>query len=77
MSEDNPGADRVVFNPNLNGNCIYVGAMTHTGAEEQNGFVECEMKGASNDDDDNAGMAVTPAWYVAATGLAAYWALGL
>ncbi|KAK4172720.1 Ribonuclease/ribotoxin [Triangularia setosa] len=27
-----PGPDRIVFNPDLNGNCVYVGTMTHTGA---------------------------------------------
>ncbi|EGS24104.1 guanyl-specific ribonuclease-like protein [Thermochaetoides thermophila DSM 1495] len=37
-----PGPDRVVFNPNLNGECIYVGSMTHTGARTTNGFVSCE-----------------------------------
>lgn len=65
----------MVFNPNLDGDCVFVGAMTHTGAEEDNGFVECQKGGDS--DDDSAGMAVMPAWYVAASGLAAYWALEL
>ena len=36
-----PGADRVVFNPNYNGECVFVGAITHTGAPG-NGFVSCE-----------------------------------
>ncbi|KAK4203225.1 Ribonuclease/ribotoxin [Triangularia verruculosa] len=31
-SGGSPGPDRIVFNPNLNGNCVYVGTMTHTGA---------------------------------------------
>lgn len=65
----------MVFNPDLDGNCVYVGAMTHTGAEEQNGFVECEMGEAK--DDEGAGAAVAPAWYLAASGLAAYWAMGM
>lgn len=73
-SKESPGADRVVFNPDLDGDCVFVGAMTHTGAEG-NSFVEC--KEGSDGDDDSAGMAVTPAWYVAAGGMAAYWALGL
>lgn len=66
----------MVFNPNLDGDCVFVGAMTHTGAEG-NSFVECQEGGDGDDDDDSAGMAVTPAWYVAAAGVAAYWALGL
>ncbi|KAK3291986.1 Ribonuclease/ribotoxin [Chaetomium fimeti] len=37
-----PGADRVVFNPDYEGSCVYVGAMTHTGAPTRNGFVECD-----------------------------------
>ncbi|KAK4142928.1 Ribonuclease/ribotoxin [Dichotomopilus funicola] len=36
-----PGADRIVFNPNYQGECVYVGAMTHTNAPTRNGFVEC------------------------------------
>ncbi|MBE3043834.1 hypothetical protein IMZ48_14915 [Candidatus Bathyarchaeota archaeon] len=68
---DNPGADRVVFKPALSGNCEYVGAMTHTGAEG-NSFVECEAG------EESAGTAVAPAWFLAAaSGLAAYWALGM
>ncbi|KAK4096548.1 Ribonuclease/ribotoxin [Parathielavia hyrcaniae] len=35
-----PGPDRVVFNPNYQGSCVYVGAITHTGASG-NGFVPC------------------------------------
>ena len=62
-----------MFNPDLNGDCVFVGAMTHTGAEEQNGFVECELE----EDDESAGSAVAPAWFLAASGLAAYWAVGI
>ncbi|KAK4124391.1 ribonuclease-domain-containing protein, partial [Parathielavia appendiculata] len=35
-----PGPDRVLFNPSYQGSCVYVGAMTHTGASG-NGFVSC------------------------------------
>lgn len=35
-----PGPDRVIFNPDLNGACVYVGAITHTGAS-RGGFVPC------------------------------------
>ncbi|KAK0716802.1 Ribonuclease/ribotoxin, partial [Lasiosphaeria miniovina] len=38
-----PGADRVVFNPDLNNSCVYVGAMTHSGASG-NGFLSCSEK---------------------------------
>ncbi|KAK4226618.1 Ribonuclease/ribotoxin [Podospora fimiseda] len=41
-----PGADRVVFTPNYQGQCVYVGAMTHTGAPTNNGFVSCSEKSA-------------------------------
>ncbi|KAK0619576.1 Ribonuclease/ribotoxin [Immersiella caudata] len=42
-----PGPDRVVFR--TRGSCDYVGAMTHTNAPTNNGFVLCtEAKGASN-----------------------------
>ena len=85
---ESPGADRVVFNPDLDGECAYVGAMTHTGAEERNGFVMCEevasadnstnnSTSSDDDDDDNAGSALSPAWLVAASGAAAWVALGL
>ena len=37
---EGPGPDRVIFNPNLNGACVYVGAITHTGAS-RGGFVPC------------------------------------
>lgn len=40
-STEAPGPDRIVFNPNYQGECVYVGAMTHTGAPTRNGFVEC------------------------------------
>ncbi|WYZ43994.1 hypothetical protein EsH8_VII_000430 [Colletotrichum jinshuiense] len=44
-----PGADRVVLNPSYRGSCVYVGAMTHTGAVQRNGFVECnETKSTSS-----------------------------
>lgn len=43
-----PGADRVVFNPDYQGSCVYAGAMTHTGAPTRNGFVECEETGGSD-----------------------------
>ncbi|KAF9876780.1 hypothetical protein CkaCkLH20_05626 [Colletotrichum karsti] len=36
-----PGPDRVVFDPDYRGRCVYVGAMTHTGAPSRNGFVAC------------------------------------
>ena len=74
--QDNPGTDRVVFNPNLNGECVYVGAMTHSGAEQRNGFVECEMKEVK-DDDDSAGIALCREWYAGVLGLAACWMLGM
>ncbi|KAL2268260.1 hypothetical protein VTJ83DRAFT_3106 [Remersonia thermophila] len=38
---NSPGPDRVVFNPKLNGECVYVGAITHTDAPTNNGFVPC------------------------------------
>ncbi|KAK0665309.1 Ribonuclease/ribotoxin [Cercophora samala] len=38
-----PGPDRIVFNPNLNGDCVYVGTMTHTGASG-NGFNMCATR---------------------------------
>ncbi|KAL1843454.1 hypothetical protein VTJ49DRAFT_1564 [Mycothermus thermophilus] len=38
---NSPGPDRVVFNPNLNGQCLYVGTITHTNAPTTNGFVLC------------------------------------
>ena len=63
----NPGPDRVVFNPNLNGEgCAYVGAMTHRDAKG-NSFVECS----------DAAPGVAPSWYIAASGVAAIWALGM
>ncbi|KAH6847182.1 Ribonuclease/ribotoxin [Chaetomium sp. MPI-CAGE-AT-0009] len=37
-----PGPDRVVFNPDYQGSCVYVGTMTHTDAPTRNGFVECD-----------------------------------
>ncbi|OLN89316.1 Guanyl-specific ribonuclease F1-like protein 2 [Colletotrichum chlorophyti] len=36
-----PGPDRVVLDPSYRGSCVYVGTMTHTGAAQRNGFVEC------------------------------------
>ncbi|KAL2126514.1 hypothetical protein VTI74DRAFT_783 [Chaetomium olivicolor] len=36
-----PGADRIVFKAGAEGACDYVGAMTHTGAANHNGFVLC------------------------------------
>ncbi|PKS11278.1 hypothetical protein jhhlp_003040 [Lomentospora prolificans] len=39
-SGGSPGADRIVFNPSYNGQCVYVGAITHTGASGNN-FVSC------------------------------------
>ncbi|KAL2163568.1 hypothetical protein VTH06DRAFT_5626 [Thermothelomyces fergusii] len=41
-SGGNPGPDRVVISPNYQGSCVYVGAMTHTGAPTRNGFVKCQ-----------------------------------
>ncbi|KAK0716618.1 Ribonuclease/ribotoxin [Apiosordaria backusii] len=38
-----PGPDRIVFNPDLNGNCVYVGTMTHTGAGG-NAFIMCATR---------------------------------
>ncbi|SPO04350.1 related to Guanyl-specific ribonuclease F1 [Cephalotrichum gorgonifer] len=35
-----PSTDRIVFNPSYNGACVYVGAITHTGASGNN-FVSC------------------------------------
>ncbi|KAL2133707.1 hypothetical protein VTI74DRAFT_1883 [Chaetomium olivicolor] len=43
-----PGADRVVFNPSYKGECVYVGAMTHTDANSRNGFVSCTEKQSSS-----------------------------
>jgi hypothetical protein len=43
---EGPGPDRIIFNPNLNGACVYVGAITHTGAS-RNGFVPCSETLAS------------------------------
>lgn len=86
---ESPGADRIVFNPNLDGECAYVGAMTHTGAEMRNGFVMCDEEASrdnstnnstssdDDDDDDSAGSAISPAWLVAASGAVAWVALGL
>lgn len=62
--------------------------MTHTGAEERNGFVMCdEVASADNstsdnstssdDDDEGAGSALSPAWLVVASGAAAWFAMGL
>lgn len=62
-----------MFNPNLNGECAYVGAMTHTGAEG-NSFVMCESED-EDEDEDSAGMAASPAWLT--LGFAAFWAFGL
>ncbi|KAK3990913.1 Ribonuclease/ribotoxin [Cladorrhinum sp. PSN332] len=45
-SGGSPGADRIVFNPNYQGGCVYVGSMTHTGAATNNGFVTCSEKSA-------------------------------
>ncbi|CAI4220077.1 unnamed protein product [Parascedosporium putredinis] len=39
-SGGSPGADRIVFRPNYNGQCVYVGSITHTGASGNN-FVSC------------------------------------
>ena len=66
----NPGPDRVVFNPELNGECTWVGAITHRDAKG-NGFVECEWE------DANAAPGVAPSWFLAASGVAAIWALGM
>ncbi len=43
---DAPGADRIVINPTYKGACLYVGAMTHTGASSNNGFVSCSERKA-------------------------------
>ncbi|KAK4247605.1 Ribonuclease/ribotoxin [Corynascus novoguineensis] len=52
-----PGPDRIVFNPDYRGSCVYAGAMTHTGAPTRNGFVECddEDNDDGNDDRDDDG----------------------
>ncbi|KAK3392905.1 Ribonuclease/ribotoxin [Podospora didyma] len=42
-----PGADRIVFNPNYQGSCTFIGAMTHTGAAQTNGFVSCSVSRSS------------------------------
>ncbi|KAK4162428.1 Ribonuclease/ribotoxin [Cladorrhinum sp. PSN259] len=44
-SGGSPGADRVVFSPSYQGSCVYVGAMTHTGASG-NSFLSCSEKSA-------------------------------
>ncbi|KAJ4291400.1 hypothetical protein N0V88_005993 [Collariella sp. IMI 366227] len=43
-----PGPDRVVFSPSYKGDCVYVGAMTHTDAGGGNGFVSCNEKLSSS-----------------------------
>ncbi|KAK4192355.1 guanyl-specific ribonuclease N1 [Podospora australis] len=40
----NPGADRIIFNPNVKGVCTYIDAMTHTEAPTRNGFVLCTTR---------------------------------
>ncbi|KAL2261656.1 hypothetical protein VTK26DRAFT_3671 [Humicola hyalothermophila] len=45
-----PGPDRVVFDPDYRNDCVYAGAMTHTGAATTNGFVLCEEAEDSNGD---------------------------
>ncbi|KAL2194051.1 Ribonuclease/ribotoxin [Corynascus similis CBS 632.67] len=53
-----PGPDRIVFNPDYRGSCVYAGAMTHTGAPTRNGFVECDDEdnddGRNDDRDDDS-----------------------
>ncbi|KAK4641825.1 uncharacterized protein QC763_504230 [Podospora pseudopauciseta] len=56
-----PGADRIVFNPNLNGACVYVGTMTHTGASG-NGFNMCATRseGRPGAGDDTTASVTVP-----------------
>ncbi|KXX73227.1 Guanyl-specific ribonuclease F1 [Madurella mycetomatis] len=44
-----PGPDRIVFDPDHDGSCVYVGAMTHTGASSRNGFVSCDETSVRSD----------------------------
>ena len=71
MSADNlsgaPGPDRVVFNPSLNGECVYVGSMTHTGARTTNGFVSCEEVYVDVDVPTTSSSSSTPASSATAT----------
>ncbi|WQF87588.1 Putative guanine-specific ribonuclease N1/T1/U2, ribonuclease/ribotoxin [Colletotrichum destructivum] len=43
-----PGPDRIVFDPDYRSGCVYVGAMTHTGASGRNGFVSCNQTKSSS-----------------------------
>ncbi|TDZ14290.1 Guanyl-specific ribonuclease F1 [Colletotrichum sidae] len=54
-----PGPDRVVFDPDYRGRCSYVGAMTHTGADQRNGFVTCNetRRGGSG---SSAAVSISP-----------------
>ncbi|KAL0934945.1 guanyl-specific ribonuclease N1 [Colletotrichum truncatum] len=52
-----PGADRVVFNPSYQGSCVYVGAMTHTGAAERNGFLACNATNSKSSGSDGKSAA--------------------
>jgi len=53
-----PGADRIVFR--TSGSCAYVGAMTHTNAPTNNGFVLCtEAKGAASASNSSSSSSAT------------------
>ncbi|KAI8243243.1 Guanyl-specific ribonuclease F1 [Colletotrichum sp. SAR 10_99] len=54
-----PGPDRVVFDPDYRGSCVFVGAMTHTGAVQRNGFVSCNESSSSSGSGSSAASSIT------------------
>ncbi|OHE94370.1 guanyl-specific ribonuclease N1 [Colletotrichum orchidophilum] len=52
-----PGADRIVFDPTYRGSCVYVGAMTHSGASSRNGFITCNQTRSSSPSGNGASAA--------------------
>ncbi|KAK4129907.1 ribonuclease-domain-containing protein [Trichocladium antarcticum] len=52
-----PGADRIVVDPNYQGDCVFVGAMTHTDAPTRNGFVACSVRSSPRPSTSSSGTA--------------------